>query len=283
MAKKTKFKPASRKKILSESAAKIISNKETLFLNIVLLICAAVLFGMKNFAIILLAVAILYFMIRPAKWLYFKVKPALLVISYPVRKLWRMGNVILGRFVAMWQSIIARLGSWMRRNEKILWKLSIIGFVTFFVLWGAYRVYMLNIKGDLQVYNVVRLHIERGGPPVNTVVAKTTTDFLLEPVHVDNGRSLVSANRIGRFEVGQGVLGQSARVTSVSRNIDIHSGMFIVRFSEPINGTVMVMRRFNGVFLPLEAELPEGARVIAQDGRRQVVRGIEEGTEIVVR
>jgi len=183
---------------------------------------------------------------------------------------------------SVWSRILSVERRFVEKHSKILVRLAVIGVIAFFAVWTAYRIERLGADQDLRINNIVRLHAETGVPR-NTITVHRTTDFLLEPIHVTNGRALVSASRIRRFEVGQGVRGHNARITSVSRRVDIDTGMFIVRFSANINGTVMVMRQYTGFFLPLEAELPEGVRVIARDARRQVVTGLREGQEIVVR
>ena len=181
-----------------------------------------------------------------------------------------------------WGRMLDAERRWAGRNSKVLGRAGITFTVVFFAVWTAYRIDRLGADKNLRINNIVRIHTETGIPQ-STVVAEQTSEFLLEAVHVTNGRALVSGSRIGRFRVGQGVLGENSRVTMVSNRVDIDSGMYIVRFSGNISGTVMVMRRYTGFFLPLEAELPDGARVIARDAKRQVVLGLTPGQEIVVR
>jgi len=182
----------------------------------------------------------------------------------------------------IWGKILAAEQRFVNRHAKILGRLAVSFVVVFFAVWTAYRIERLGAGEDLRINNIVRIHTETGVPR-NTITVHRSTDFLLEPIHVSNGRAWVSASRVGRFEVGQGVQGHNARITFVARRLDINTGMFLVRFSGNVNGTVMVMRQYTGFFLPLEAELPDGTRVIARDGRRQVVAGLQEGQEIVIR
>ena len=190
--------------------------------------------------------------------------------------------LVIARARNIWGRILAAEKRFVNRNSKVLYRAVVTGAVAFFAIWTAYRIERLGADSHLRINNIVRIQAEVGVPH-NTIVAEKTTDFLLEPVHVANGRALVSASRIGRFQVGQGVMGQNARITHVSNRIDIDSGMFAVRFSNNISGTFMVMRKYTGFFLPLEAELPDGARVISRDARRQVVSGLVDGQKIIIR
>jgi len=203
------------------------------------------------------------------------------IIKKPVVPIGGLAGWILA-VRTIWHRLLDAERRFVHKNSKILARIAITLVVMFFAAWTLYRIDRLGADKDLRINNIVRIHAETGIPQ-RKLVAEKTTDFLLEPVHVSNGRALVSGSRIGQFQVGQGVLGQNSRVTFVSNRIDIDTGMYIVRFSGNISGTVMVMRRYTGFFLPLEAELPPGVRVISRDAKRQVVMGLQDGQEVVIR
>ena len=142
---------------------------------------------------------------------------------------------------------------------------------------------MLRGEGSLIVNNIVRLQTERGGAPRREIVAEYSTDFLYEPLYVRNGRALVSTSRIGKFSAGQRVRDSSAEIASVSRGIDLDTGMFVVLFSERISGNVFVERKYSGFFLPLDTKLPPHARVVARDNSRMVVTGLEPGERLTIK
>jgi len=146
----------------------------------------------------------------------------------------------------------------------------------------AYRIRQIRQESNHVVNNIVRIHREMGAPE-EYVIAEKTNDFLREPIFIENGRALVSRGRVRLFAAGQRISGTDARITSVSSNLDLHTGMFVVRVSKRLNGQFFAERRFDGFFLPLEAILPDHARVISRDVERQVVAGLREGERVVLR
>ena len=144
------------------------------------------------------------------------------------------------------------------------------------------RIQSIRKEGSYTVNNVVRIQAEKGAPR-NYVEAVRTTDFLSEPLYVQNGRALVSTGRVGKFRIGQKVRDGTAKIVSVSNDIDLDTGMFVIRFSERVSGDVFVERKYTGFFLPLDAEIPAHAKIIAKDNERMVVIGLREGEKIAVK
>ena len=161
-------------------------------------------------------------------------------------------------------------------------KAIIFSSVLVLALAVSYRIREIRREGLQTVNNIARIHAERGVPR-DYITVNRTTDFLEEPLFIQNGRALVSTGRINRFAVGQEIKGANATITSISRNIDLDTGMFVVRVSRNITGNFIVLRRFTGFFLPHEADLPKGARVVARDMSRMVVTGLQNGDKVVVR
>ena len=144
----------------------------------------------------------------------------------------------------------------------------------------GYRIQKIRKEGIRTVNNIARIHAEKGVPN-EYVTAKKTTEFLYEPIYIQNGRALVSINRVNKFAVGESA--GSAKIVSISKNIDLDTGMFVIRFSEKITGDFMVARQYTGFFLPVDAEIPAHARVIAKDNERMVVTGLVDGDKVVVK
>ncbi|MDR1072004.1 MAG: virulence-associated V antigen [Rickettsiales bacterium] len=149
-------------------------------------------------------------------------------------------------------------------------------------LMVGYRVQRLREEGVRHINNIVRIHKEKGAPH-EYAIAERTTDFLEEPLFVQNGRALVSADKIHMFSAGQAVKDKNAKITHVAKSIDLDTGMFIVRVSGNITGKVMIMRRHVGFFLPVDAVLPAGARVVAKDAERMVADGLSEGEKVMIK
>jgi hypothetical protein len=163
-------------------------------------------------------------------------------------------------------------------NKKIIIFISILS-LSFIV---GYRVRQIRKEGDAVVHNITRIHRDSGAPR-EYVIAKKTTDVLSEPLFVQNGRALVSAGRIRKFAVGDKIRGKDAQITYISQGIDLDTGMFVVRVSGNISGNVFVQKKHTGFFLPADARLPDGARVIARDNERMVVVGLKDGDRVIVR
>jgi hypothetical protein len=146
----------------------------------------------------------------------------------------------------------------------------------------GHRVRQIRREGVLVVHNAARIHAE-SGVPHEYVVAKKTTDVLLEPLFVQNGRALVSAGRAHKFAVGDMIHGKDAKITYISPNVDLDTGMFIVRVSGNVSGNVFVRKKYTGFFLPADAVLPDGARMVARDGERMVAAGLRDGDKVIVK
>ena len=149
-------------------------------------------------------------------------------------------------------------------------------------VWVGYRIREIRKEGIRTVHNIVRIHAENGIPQEYITVNKTT-DFLYEPIYVENGRALVSLGRINKFKIGQKIKDKNITITYVSNNIDLDTGMFVVRLSHKITGNVFVESQYTGFFLPLDAEVPSHAKIIAKDNERVVVSGLNDGDKVVVR
>jgi hypothetical protein len=146
----------------------------------------------------------------------------------------------------------------------------------------GHRIQSLRDEARRSVNNVVRIQREKGIPR-EYAVAKKTTDFLEIPLFVQNGRALVGASQVGKFAAGQKIKGSRHVITSVSKNIDLDTGMFVIRVSGNITGNFLVLSRYTGYFLPADAVLPPGAKIIARDAGRIVAVGLRDGDEVVVK
>jgi hypothetical protein len=146
----------------------------------------------------------------------------------------------------------------------------------------GHRVQEIRSEAAREGHTIARIQ-QKTGAPMEYVVAKKTSGFLEEPIYIENGRALVSAQRVRKFSAGQVIKGTGVSIVSISKNIDLDTGMFVVRASKNITGNFMVLRPHTGFFLPLEAVLPPNAKAIARDNERMVADGIEEGVKVQVR
>ena len=146
----------------------------------------------------------------------------------------------------------------------------------------GHRVQSLRREGITAVNNIVRIQ-EKNGIPHDYITVERKTDVLTEPLYVKNGRAFVSKGRVRKFSVGQKIQGTSAKIVSVSKTLNLDTGMFVITVSPAISGNVMVEKEYTGFFVPLDAEIPDNVKVIAKDSERMVVSGLTDGDKVVVR
>ena len=180
-------------------------------------------------------------------------------------------------------------------------KLIIWGIVAAIALIVGYRIVRIHSESKRVVFNIER-HNADAGTPVETMTASVKTDTLAEPVSVKNGKAAVSGARIGKFKIGQ-KLSAGGHVISVSRTLDLDTGLFAVRTSSP-DGDMFVSIEYTGVFIPnfavqsvcdssgpdcnsvmIDAAGVAAARpvsVIASDAMRSVVSGLNNGDAVIL-
>ncbi|MCL2758117.1 MAG: hypothetical protein FWE64_02215 [Alphaproteobacteria bacterium] len=181
----------------------------------------------------------------------------------------------------------------MKHNLKYDLK-KIIAIVAALAVLGivANRAVQISRENARKVFNVAR-DVETRGIPVETMRAEIAPGFLREPVAARRGRIYVSGARVRRFSVGQRLSG-GGTITSISRNIDLDTGLFLMRTTAP-DGNHFAEIPHTGVFVPLYAihgttvMIATGgfadARtvdIIARDAERAVVSGIRGGEEIII-
>ncbi|MCL2331524.1 MAG: hypothetical protein FWC61_03195 [Proteobacteria bacterium] len=164
----------------------------------------------------------------------------------------------------------------------------------------GWRVYRIAEESRRQVFNAARA-AATDGAPVEAIVAKSGTGTLREPLFVKNGKAFVSASRVNKFKIGQ-KLGRGY-VTSVSRIIDLDTGLYAVKTSGP-DGENFVEMEYDGVFVPagiINSDREPGTggrnyifvakdgvaamrdvRVIAADADAAVIAGIDDGEVIIL-
>ena len=142
----------------------------------------------------------------------------------------------------------------IKMKKKFIYVLIILAVI------GAvgWRVYRIVSESRQQVFNAARV-AQVAGTPVETIVAKTENGVLKEPLFVKNGKAFVSASRVNKFKIGQ-KLGRGY-VTSVSRIIDLDTGLYAVKTSSP-DGQVFVEMEYTGIFVPAGII---NSRVVAND------------------
>ena len=120
-----------------------------------------------------------------------------------------------------------------------------------FLLLVVWRFVSFGMDQNRVVFNMTRDAVQNG-VPVSVVEMKKTDGVVYEPLFINDNRGYVSGMRVGRFAVGQKI-SNGGEVVSVSRSLDLDSGMHIVRTRGASNGSHMVEIRESGFYVPTYA------------------------------
>jgi len=189
------------------------------------------------------------------------------------------------------QNSFEQLKTWLRRprTKKRLY----VVLVVILALWVMYRFAVIGAEKRLQVFNPVRAAADVGYV-VDIQTAEKRTDVLTEPMTVKNNRALVSGARAHALRSGQKV--GDGVIVSVSSNIDLDTGMHVVRTRGVSDGLNFAEYQATGYFVPTSAVVNDTVYVV-QDGvararRVHVARsdaetsvitdGLREGDQVIL-
>ncbi|MGI5845650.1 MAG: hypothetical protein ACOX7D_00480 [Alphaproteobacteria bacterium] len=128
----------------------------------------------------------------------------------------------------------------MNKYKKLVYILiSII-----FVFWIGFRINSIYQESKRQVFNIAR----KPAIPVNTMVARRETGVLQEPIFVKNNIAFVSGSRVNKFSPGQII--NNGKIISVSKNINLDTGMYKIRTSGVQDGGHFAYQKHTGFFVP---------------------------------
>lgn len=142
------------------------------------------------------------------------------------------------------ENIVKKLKT--RKSKNIIYSI-IVGVL---VLVFGYRFYSVAREHNTDVFNIIRNNVETG-IPVEVLSVSETDGVLYEPLTIKNNRAYVSGARINTFKPGQKI--GDCKIVSVSRNIDLDTGMHVVRTSNCKDGLQYVEIVQHGFFVPVSA------------------------------
>lgn len=150
------------------------------------------------------------------------------------------------------------------------------------ILCFVYRFASFGFEHYKSVFNLTR-DANANGVPVSVVEMKNTEGVTYEPLFINNNRGYVSGIRVARFRAGQHITG-GGEVVSVSKSLDLDSGMHIVRTRGASNGAHMVEIKGSGFYVPTYA-VQNGTVFVLRDGVAHatpvtVIRGDADNTMI---
>ncbi|MCL2439632.1 MAG: hypothetical protein FWD15_03925 [Alphaproteobacteria bacterium] len=170
----------------------------------------------------------------------------------------------------------------------------------YYILAGAALIAILAINRAIEIsrenareiFNTARYN-NAHGEPVEVITAQNKTGTLKFPVAVRYGRILVSSARVNDFKVGQ-TLTSGGVIVNIARRIDLDTGLLVITAKAP-SGNTFVRAEYNGAFVPLSAihgdkimiahdgrATERKITVIAQDMEHAVIRGVQDGEEIIL-
>jgi len=129
-------------------------------------------------------------------------------------------------------------------------KIMSIGVVVVLILWVVFRFTMIGIENARSVYNAARV-AQTDGVPVIVQQIERNAGVLREPIAVKNNRAYVASGRAHKFGAGQHVA--DGVIVSVSPDIDLDSGMHVVRTRGVADGLQYAEFRATGYFVPVYA------------------------------
>ncbi len=127
--------------------------------------------------------------------------------------------------------------------------ISIIS-VAIIIFWIVFRFAMIGIEHNRVVFNATRDAATNGTPVVVQTVVRTS-GALREPIAVKNNRAYVSSSRVHKFGAGQHV--GDGVIVSVAKNVDLDSGMHVIRTRGVADGLQYAEFRATGHFVPVYA------------------------------
>jgi len=142
------------------------------------------------------------------------------------------------------ENIVKKLKT--RKSKSVIYAVLI----TLIVCAFGYRFYAVATENNFEVFNIIRNN-EQNGAPVRVLDMQKTDGILLEPLTIKNNRGYVSGARLSLFKAGQKI--GNCKITSVSKNIDLDTGMHVVKTSGCVNGLQYVENIKNGFYVPVSA------------------------------
>lgn len=173
------------------------------------------------------------------------------------------------------ENIVKKLKT--RKSKNIIYSIVIFMFFS----WFAYRFIAVYQENNFDVFNIIRNNT-KNGTPVYVLQMEQQNGVLYEPLTVKNNRAYVSGARIDMFKPGQKI--GNCKITSVSKNIDLDTGMHIIKTTGCENGLQYVEIKQNGFFVPVSAV--HGNIVFVSDNEiakpREIIVGGRDAQNVLI-
>lgn len=144
-----------------------------------------------------------------------------------------------------------------KKVKKIVYT-AVFGALAF---WFVFRFVMVALESKMEVFNPIREQNENGILVKTITVAKKTGDINV-PIAVSKNRAYVSGAKKSKLRTGQKV--GDGKIVYVSENIDLDTGMFVIKTSGVADGVNNVAVPFDCYFIPVYA-VQNGRVMVAVD------------------
>lgn len=125
-----------------------------------------------------------------------------------------------------------------------------IALVVIMACWVIFRFTAFASENARYVFNASRVAAD-SGLPIESMTVQIAPGTLYEPLAVKNNRAYVSGERASKLRAGQKI--GNGKITYVANDIDLSTGMFLVRTSGVSDGLHFAEYTTDGIFVPLYA------------------------------
>lgn len=116
--------------------------------------------------------------------------------------------------------------------------------------WVIFRFAAVASENARYVFNASRNAADNGAP-IESIVMTNKTGVIYEPLAIKNNRAYISGGRAKHFKAGQKI--GNGKIVYVSKNIDLDTGMFVVKTTGVDDGLQFAEFVADGFFIPLYA------------------------------
>ena len=185
------------------------------------------------------------------------------------------------------ENIVKKLNT--RKSKNIIYMIIIFSVVAVF----GYRFFRIYQEHSFKVFNIIRVNKD-SGTPIEILKMEKKNGILYEPLTIKNNRAFVSGARVNIFKPGQ--KSGNCKIVSVSHNIDLDTGMHIIRTQNCPNGLQYIEKEKVGFYIPTSAingntvyvvkgdiaEMRE-IKIADRDAQKALIQsGIEDGDIVIL-
>lgn len=128
--------------------------------------------------------------------------------------------------------------------------------------WVIFRFAAVASENARYVFNASRVAADVGAP-VQTIEMAQSDGILYEPIAVRNNRAYVAGENVNKFRAGQKI--GDGKIVSVSSDLDLDTGMFLVRTRGVADGLHFAEFSARGHFVPVYA-IHDGVVMVERSG-----------------